>query len=486
MKKHEEDLQPQGFMHRISKLLSKAKGRDVDMTVGSIPKNILMFAFPLMIGNLFQQLYNMVDTWVIGQTGEVGPFGAVGTVGPVINILIGFFTGLASGTGVVISHYYGAKNSAKVRETVHTALFITLILSILFTVLGVIGTPYILRLMFRSDSNMSTVYPYAKQYLTIYFWGVTSLLVYNMGAGILRAVGDSKRPFYFLLVSAVTNIILDLLFVNKFGMGVEGVALATVIAQTLSAVLTVVTLVRTDSVIKVELKRIKAYKGILGEIVRLGSPAALQMSLTAFSNVFVQSYVANASPMASAPIGGENYCLAGWTTYSKVDQFIFLPVQSISLGVTTFVGQCYGKGDRDRAKKGTRTAFLMALGITVAVISVVMLFTPQLAALFNDNSYVVEHAKLLMYNLTPFYILCCVNQVFAASLRGAGDATAPMFIMLGTFVGFRQLYLFVVSSYISNGILPIAFSYPAGWFLCAVTTLIYYTFFHLKKQYAAK
>lgn len=461
---------------------SRNKKRETDMTVGSIPKNILLFALPLMIGNLFQQLYNMVDTWVIGQTGQVGAFGAVGTVGPVINILIGFFSGLASGAGVVISQCYGAKNTKRVHDAVHTAIYMTLVLAVLFTVIGVFGTPYLLRLMLRSDDNMGSIFPHAKTYLTIYFAGVSGLLIYNMGAGILRAVGDSKRPFYFLVVSALINIVLDLLFVNEFNMGVGGVAWATVIAQGVSALLTVITLVRNDSVVKLSFKDIHKYDGVVGSIVRIGFPAAIQMSLTAFSNVFVQSYIANVNQPPVALANKQNYCLAGWTSYSKIDQFIFLPVQSISLGVTTFVGQNLGKGDIERAKKGTRVAFLMALAVTAVVVSCVMLFTPQLATVFNRDLNVVYYAKKLLYHLTPFYMFCCVNQVFSASMRGAGNTKAPMYIMLLSFVALRQVYLFIVSNYISNDLLPVAFGYPTGWFVCCVTTLLYYKFVHLKKE----
>lgn len=460
----------------IKAFFVQSKGKDVDMTVGSIYKNIFWFALPLMIGNLFQQLYNMVDTWVIGRMGNNDAFSAVGTVGPIINILIGVFTGLASGAGIVISHHYGAKDKKKVHDSVHSFMFLTLALSVVFTFLGVAGAPFMLKLMLRSDSNMENIYPHALKYLTIYFAGISTMMVYNTGAGILRAVGDSKRPFYFLVISALTNIVLDFLFVFAFDMGVEGVALATVIAQGLSGALTIITLLRTDSVVKLIIKDIKWDGEMIKRIAIIGFPAAIQMSITAFSNVFVQSYVANVNQATTS------HCLAGWTSYSKIDQFIFLPVQAISLGVTTFVGQNLGCGNRDRAKEGTRIAFYMAIIVTVTVISVVLLFTPWLAAVFNSEPQVVYYAKILLYNLTPFYLFCCVNQVFSASMRGAGNTKAPMFIMLGSFVAFRQVYLFVVSNYISNDILPVAFSYPAGWFVCCTATLVYYKFFHLKSK----
>ncbi len=440
---------------------------DTDMTEGSIAGNIIRFTIPLLLGNLFQQLYNMVDTWVIGQTGENGAYAAVGSVGPIINILIGFFLGLSSGAGVVISQYYGAKDDKNVKESIHTSVLMTLIMGVLFTVVGIVMTPLMLRLMLHTDSAADSVYPFAKTYLTIYFAGVIGLMIYNMGAGILRAVGDSRRPFIFLVVSAVTNTVLDLLFVFGFDMGVAGVALATIIAQFLSAVLVIIALLRSDGALKLTLRDLRLNFKILGRIFRVGIPAALQMAVTAFSNVFVQSYVAGVN-------GLKEFCLGGWTTYTKVEQFIFLPIQSIALAATTFVGQNYGCGNNKRARRGTYVSYGIATGVTVCVIIIVELLTNQLSGIFNPDENVIFYSNLLLRYLTPFYLLCCVNQVFASSLRGVGNAAAPMIIMLSSFVVFRQIYLFVVTNYISNELLPVAASYPAGWFVCAVTMLIYF------------
>lgn len=449
--------------------------RDVNMTEGGIMKNLLRFAFPLLLGNLFQQLYNMVDTWVIGQTDNNAAYAAVGSVGPIINILIGFYMGFSSGAGVIISQYYGAKNEERVKKAVHTSLVMTLVMGIALTVIGVITAPLILKLMLKSGGEMGSVYLYAKEYLIIYFAGVMGLLVYNMGSGILRAVGDSTHPFYYLVVSAVINIVLDLVFVFGFDMGVAGVAYATVIAQCTSAVLTVITLLRSDSCVKLIPKELKADAKILKLIIRLGIPAAIQMALTAFSNVFVQSYIANVNL-------DQEIALGSWTSYSKIDQFIFLPVQSLALATTTFVGQNLGIGDVKRAKKGTLLAYLMSTIAATAIIVVVMIFAPFWAGIFNDDPGVVQYATLLLHTVTPFYLCTSVNQIFSAALRGAGNTRAPMIIMLASFVGFRQLYLFVVSNYISNDLLPIAMSYPAGWLACCLTTLIYYLTFSFEKS----
>lgn len=449
--------------------LSKAvpKRNDVDMTVGSISGRIIKFSLPLLAGNLFQQLYNMVDTWVIGQTENNAAYAAVGSVGPIINMLIGAFMGLASGAGVVISQYYGAKNDEKVKDAVHTSMLLTFILCVVFTVVGILITPFALDIMLKGKDDAAQIYPEAKSYLTIYFAGVAGLLIYNMGSGILRAVGDSRRPFYYLVVSALINIALDLLFVNKFGMTANGVALATIIAQGVSAILIMITLLRTRSVVRLSFASLRMSAAMLKSVVRIGIPAAIQMALTAFSNIFVQSYISGAN-------GNAEVLLGGWTTYSKIDQFIFLPVQSISLAVTTFVGQNLGVNDVKRAKKGTMISYLIATGVTALIIIVVISFRKELAMIFNKSDEVVATAVQLLTWITPFYLFCCVNQVFSASLRGAGDTKAPMLIMIMSFVVFRQIYLYVITNAVSNDIIPVALGYPAGWFVCAVTTIVYY------------
>ena len=441
------------------KSLPIRKKRDVDMTEGNITRHIISFALPLLIGNLFQQLYNTVDTWVVGNYVSNEAYSAVGTVGPIINMLIGFFLGLSSGAGVVISQYYGARQYDKVQETVHTAILMTLIIGVVFTAIGIVMIPLMLKLI-----NMpATVIGEATTYLSIYFAGLLGLMLYNIGAGILRAVGDSQRPFYFLVVCAVLNTVLDLLFVLVFHMGVAGVALATILSQAISAILILITLIRTDSCIHLDLKKLKIHFPMLKKIFKVGIPAALQMAITSFSNIFVQSYI---------NFFGEN-CMSGWTTYAKVDQLLFLPMQSISLASTTFVGQNLGKNQVQRARKGVTVSLLLAIASTVVLMIPVLLFSPQIVAFFNGKPEVVEYGSMLLRWLSPFYILCCFNQIYSGALRGAGNTRAPMIIMLTSFVAFRQVYLFVMAR-LCNEIIPIAMSYPAGWLLCSLLTAIYY------------
>ena len=433
--------------------------KDVDMTQGNITKHIISFAIPLLAGNLFQQLYNTVDTWVVGNYVSNEAFSAVGTVGPIINMLIGIFMGLSSGAGVVISQYYGAGRYEKVQETVHTAICMTLLLALVFTGLGIFLIPYMLDLM----KMPAEVIPEATTYLTIYFGGVVGLMLYNIGAGILRAVGDSQRPFYFLVICALTNTVLDLLFVLVFRMGVEGVALATVLSQCISAILVMALLIRSDICIKLEIKKLRIHWDMLKKIISVGIPASIQMCITSFSNIFVQSYI--------------NYfgadCMSGWTAYNKIDMLLFLPMQSIALASTTFVGQNLGKNQIERARKGVRNSILLAIGSTVLIMIPVLIFAPAIVSFLNGKQEVIEYGTLLLRWLTPFYVLCVFNQIYSGALRGAGISRPPMIIMLTSFVAFRQIYLFAMSR-ICNEIIPIAMSYPAGWLLSSILTATYF------------
>lgn len=442
--------------------------RDVDMTSGNVYGLLIRFAVPLLLGNLFQQLYNTVDTWVVGNYVGKEAFSAVGTVNPILNMLIGFFMGLSTGAGVVISQYYGAKQEGKVSDTVHTALVMTAVLGVLFTAIGVSMTPLMLRFM----KTPAEVLPEARTYLTIYFSGIFGLMLYNIGAGILRAVGDSQRPFYFLVLSASLNIVLDLVFVLVFHMGVAGVAYATILSQGISALLVLWVLLRAKNCIRVQVRKLKLHWGVLKKIIRVGIPAAIQMAITSFSNVFVQSYINH--------FGAD--CMGGWTAYTKIDAFLFLPMQSVAMGVTTFVGQNLGVNDVDRAKQGVGAALRISMLITLAIMAPVLIFAPYLVRFFNDVPEVVRFGTLFLRLITPFYVLCCVNQILAGSLRGAGDSRAPMLIMLGSFVLFRQIYLFIVTRFISNTIVPVAMGYPAGWLVCSATTYLYFRFAHWEKH----
>ncbi|MBQ2896367.1 MAG: MATE family efflux transporter [Oscillospiraceae bacterium] len=431
-----------------------------NMTEGNIFRHIALFALPLLAGNLFQQLYNTVDTWVVGNFVGSAAFSAVGTVSPITNTLIGVFTGLSSGAGVVISQRFGGGNMDGVRRAVHTAILATLIMGLAFTALGIGLIPFFLRII-----NMpADVAPEATVYLRIYFAGIAAQLLYNMGAAILRAVGNSRQPFYFLVLCACMNIVLDLLFVIGFHMGVAGVAWATILSQAVSAILCIIVLMRAEGCVRLELPLLHIHRITLKSMVIIGLPTALQMGITAFSNIFVQSYI---------NFFGSD-CMGGWTAFNKIDQLIFLPAQSIGLAVMTFVGQNLGAGQVKRAKQGVTRAFLLSLCINICISTTIYFSAPALVRFFIDKEEVLYYGVLFLRNLNPFYVVVSITQTYSAALRGAGRSKSSMFITLFSYVVFRQIYLFVMANFIANEALPIAMGYPAGWVLAATLFLIVY------------
>ncbi len=440
--------------------------KDTDMTEGSIPKLLIVFALPLMIGNVFQQLYNTVDSIIVGNIVGRQALAAVGCTGPIINMLIGLFAGLASGAGVVISQYYGAKDSEKLRRAVQTTVALTLGMCVVLTALGVLMTPLMLRLM---DTPEDVLGP-ATEYLRIYFWGISGMLLYNIGSGILRAVGDSTRPLYFLVFSACLNTVLDLLFVKVFSLGIAGAAIATIVSQFLSALLVMFVLIRSRDDYRVDPRAIGFDGPILRHICAIGVPSSLQMGITAVSNVFVQSYINRF----------ESACMAGWAAYNKLDALAFLPLMGFSMAVTTFVGQNYGARKLDRAGRGPLCGLVLGTLLMIVILTPMMIFAPQLVRLFNREAEVVAFGTLFIRLISPFYLLCTINQIYSGALRGVGDTKATMVIMLFSFVLFRQLYLFTAYR-LGGGIVPIALGYPAGWIMCSAVILVYYYRFARRK-----
>ena len=443
------------------------KGGSKDMTSGSIPKLLIRFAIPLLLGNVFQQLYNMVDAWVVGNFVSNEAFSAVGTVGPILATLISLFMGLSSGAGVVIAQNYGAKKDEEASKAIHTALVMTVVAAVFIAVTGILLKDVFLDLM----NTPEEVKPEARTYLFILFAGVGAMMIYNIGAAALQAIGDSTRPFYFLATSTVINIIGDLVLVIVFHMGVEGVAIATVSASTVSAILVMIALSRSKTCIRFEFRKLGVDMHLLRQIIRIGIPAALQMGIISFSNIIVQGYI--------------NYfgadVMSGWTAYNKVDALMLLPMQSIALATTTFVGQNIGFGKAERARKGVITAIKISIAITLILSIPVMIFAPALVAFFNSKPEVVMCGTQILRWMTPFYVLTCSANVQNSGLRGAGDSKTPMYITIFSYVIFRQIYLFVMSTFISNEMIPICLGYPAGWLVCTIITTIYFRNTNLSK-----
>ena len=435
---------------------------DMDMTSGPIVRQIITFALPLLFGSLFQQLYNTVDTWVVGNFVGKNSFSAVGTLSSATNLIISFFMGFSNGASVIISHYFGAKDSASVNRASHTFMAVTLIMCVALTIIGIAIIPLLLQIM-KSPAEVAAE---QKIYLTIYFAGISGLLIYNMGSAILRAIGDSTHPFIFLVVSASLNIVLDLVFVIFFDMGTAGVAYATIIAQGISALLVLRVLFTTDTSIRISVRKIKIDTMILGKIFKVGMPSALQMAVTCFSNIFVQSYI----NFFGADVMG------GWTSYIKVDQLVLLPMQSIAMATQTFVGQNLGTMNTERARQGVRTSLNMSLISTAVLIAAVIPLARFIVEIFigSEEPGVILYGTMFLTYLTPAYLLPCFNQIYAGALRGCGKSGIPMAAMLLSFVAFRQVYLFIMANYISNTIMPIAMGYPAGWLVCSLILIVAY------------
>ena len=439
-----------------------------DMTSGSIVSQILLFSLPLMLGNIFQMLYNTVDVIVVGQFVGKEALAAVGSTTLIINMLVFFFNGFSVGAGVVIARSFGARALKQLHTEVQTTMTSTFVICILFTAIGILGTRPMLHLMATPDDVLED----ATTYLTIYFSGISGLLIYNMGSGILRAVGDTKRPLYFLIFTSIVNTILDLVFVVFLNAGIAGVAYATILSQFISALLILLLLTRTQDIYRFTLNDLGIDFSVLKRIFSVALPAGIQSVVTSISNIFVQSYI---------NFFGSS-CMAGWGCYNKLDQFILLPMQSMAMAATTFVSQNIGAKKEERASKGTYTSIALSVSVTGIVALILFLFSRTAIRLFTSDPSVIDFGVLFIRTNVFFLMLNCVNHVLAGALRGRGDARGPMAIMLICFVAFRQLYLFVVTRFIANTPRIVGLSYPVGWTLCFFMEVGYALYQSKKRQ----
>lgn len=433
-----------------------------DMTEGTEWKHIVAFAFPLFIGNIFQQLYNTVDSVVVGNFVGADALGAVTSTIPVVFTLIGLFIGFTMGASVVISQFFGAKDIINLRKATHTAVLSTVIIAIILSLIGYAITPWLLEMMNTPESVMRE----AVIYLQIFSAGLIGLMLYNMGSAILRAVGDSKRPLYFLILSSVLNIILDLVFVIYFHWGVAGVAWATIISQFVSGLIIFALLFKSHEAHSLSWREMRIDTKILKRIILNGLPSGLQLAITGFSNVFVQAYI-NAYGAAST---------SGWGIYSRIDAFVILPIQSMAMSTTTFVGQNAGARKPERIRKGVRESMTISIGITFLIVALLYVAAPFIVSLFNRDEQVLLYGVLFLRLNSIFDPVNVTNQIQAGALRGVGDAQTPMFIMIGSFVIFRQIYLFIIAR-LTSSIYPIALGYPIGWIVCSLLM-----FWHIKRS----
>lgn len=428
------------------------------MTEGSIWKKILFFSIPLILGNLFQQLYNTVDSIIVGNYIGSEALAAVGSSGSHINLLIGFCIGASAGAGVVIAQFYGAQDREGVRKAVHTTIAIAIAAGAVLTVVGIVATPILLKAM----GTPQEVFDQASIYLKVYFGGILFSVVYNMSAGILNAVGNSKRSLVYLMIAATSNIFLDLLFVVVLKMGIVGAAIATDISQLLSCIFIILFLVRSEDVYRVKLKDIRCYDNLLGKILKIGLPTGVQNIVISLSNVIVQSSVNSFGAVA----------MAGFAAYIKVDGFNILPVLSFSMAATTFVGQNVGAGRLDRVKKGMYVSVAMGIIYTVCTGILLLAFAPQVIGVFTQNGKVVEYGVYIMKFFCPFYWMLGILHILAGTIRGTGKTMQAMVVFLFSLCIFRVLWIWGAMS-VSHKIGGVMLGYPLSWLVGLVMILIY-------------
>ena len=429
-----------------------------DLTEGPIGRGILAFAIPLFLGQLLQQLYNVADAWVVGNFADNNAFAAVSSTGSMTFLVIGFFNGVATGGGVVISKYFGAKNYDAVEKSVHTNFLFGIIASVLATAVGMLLAPWLLTIM----KTPAEVMPESLTYLRIYFGGVSTIIMYNIGMAIMRALGDSIHPLYYLVLSSIVNVLLDLLFVAVLGYGVAGAGVATVIAQGLSAVMCIVKMCRTDGAGRLKLRALRYYPEYMGEVIVQGLPNGVQNSVISIGNMVVQT---NINSFGS-------YAMSGVGAYSKIEGFAFLPITSMSISLPTFIGQNLGAKKYDRAKKGA--AFGIASGVVLAEMIgvIVYLFAPQLLRFFVNVDEAVaigeRHARIICL----FFFLLAFSHCAAGVLRGCGKSIVPMITMLAFWCGVRIIYVTTTLHFIPN-FSVISWAYPLTWTLSSIVFMTF-------------
>jgi putative MATE family efflux protein len=429
------------------------------MTSGSISKNIILFAIPISLGNLFQQLYNIVDIIVAGNFIDKEALSSITASGPLLFLLIGFFIGIFIGAGVVISKYFGQEDEINVNLAIHTDIAFAIISSVVLTFIGVFGTPLFLRLMHTPEIVIDGAITYTR----IYFVGISSLIMYNCAAGILSAVGDSKHPLYFLIISSLTNIVLDLIFVIYFKLGIKGIAYATVIGQSVSAILAYRILITTNEIFKVKIKDIRIDKDILIQILKIGIPSGIQNSVASLSNVIIQSSVNSFGAIA----------VAGNGIYLRIEAFAIIPLKGMAIAMTTFISQNLGAGKYDRVKKGARFGFISAMALSESVALLLYLFMPQLLTLFTKAPDVIAISLIRTSICLPLLFIFALCQVMAGVFRGAGKALVPMFVMIVIWCIFRASFITLILQF-DRKIQNVFIVYPITWTLGALIFIIYY------------
>ena len=439
------------------------------ITEGVIWKQLLIFFFPFLFGTFFQQLYNTVDAVIVGRfVGKEALAAVGGSTGTLINLLVGFFVGLSSGATVIISQFYGGGREKRVSEAVHTAIAFSLACGIGLMVVGIVFSPFALRAMGTPEDIMQ----YSLSYIRIYFLGIIPNLIYNMGAGILRAVGDSKRPLYYLMASCFTNIVLDLVLVVWLRLDVRGAAIATIASQLVSAVLVVIRLFKTEDSYRLVVSKIKMNLHMVMRIVRIGLPAGLQSVMYSASNIIIQSSVNS--------LGTDT--VAAWTAYSKIDSVYWMIISALGISITTFVGQNYGAGKLDRVKRGIYVCLGLSFLITAILSAALYLGGGYIYLMFTADAAVIAKGIEILHFLVPAFVTYVCVEVLSGALRGTGDCWIPMIMTAVGVCALRVLWV-IIAVPLRPDILTVVFSYPLTWSITSILFLVYFYCFSSMKKF---
>lgn len=447
-------------MGQKAALQKKKTSSGMQLTEGVIWKQLLLFFFPILFGTFFQQLYNTTDAVIVGNFVGKAALAAVG--GPaamVINLLVGFFVGISSGAGVVIAQYYGSGDHTRLSASVHTAIALSVIGGAVMMAIGIGIAPWAMRAMHTPDDilDISIVY------MRIYFLGMIPSMLYNMGSAILRAVGDSRRPLYFLIASCGVNILLDLVFVAGLKMGVAGVGIATVLSQIVSACMTLVVLIRTKDVYRIHLREIRIHRHLLRNILEIGCPAGLQSSMYSISNIIIQTAIN----------GFGTDTVAAWTAYSKVDSIFWMIMTAYGISVTTFAGQNFGAGKLDRVHKSVRVCLLLSAGTSLFFSFLVLRFGSVILLLFTHDQQVLDICMHMIWIVSPTYITYICIEILSGACRGCGDSLMPMLLTCFGVCVLRILWIFIAVP-LRPAISTIVFSYPLTWTITSAMFIYYY------------
>jgi putative MATE family efflux protein len=431
------------------------------ITQNTIWKELLKYFFPILLGTFFQQLYNIVDASIVGHfVGDVGLAAVGGTSMTIINLFLGFFVGIGSGATVVVAQHYGAKDMDGTSRAVHTVVALSLAAGALLTVVGTLTSRAMLVYILKTPEE---VLGPATMFLQVYFLGIESVLMFNIGSGILRAVGDSLRPLIYLAIGSVINIALDFLLVVGMKLGVMGAALATLTAQTCAAGMLLTRLARVDDCYRLHLKKIGFDRTVLRDAFRIGLPSGFQSTMYGISNILIQSGVNTF---------GEQI-MAAWAAYSKIDSMFWMIVNAFGISVTTFVSQNFGARKMDRVKKSVRTGYMMAMGASLMVSAIVSTFAEPFLSVFTPDAEVIRIGAALIREITPLYFTYVSIEILSGALRGMGESLIPMCMTVVGICVLRLMWLYFVFPHFGT-MNSLVFGYPVTWAATSLMFILYY------------